>query len=94
MQKKQNNSEQVQHEGTADERFEGGHSSQMSGHKDMASLRENMNKDLGAFCILEFLVTSHCTYKFYTTSLYNPGESNHAVCISRHHFANSSCLHI
>lgn len=92
MKKKQNNSEQVQHEGTADERIEGSHYSQIFGDRDKASLRENMNKDRGAFCILELLVTSYCTYESYITSLYNSGEDNHTVCI--HCFADSSCRHI
>ena len=60
-QEDQKKSERVQHEGTADEGIEGGHSSHMPGERDMSSLGENTNKDQGAFRTLELHVTSHYT---------------------------------
>lgn len=61
MKENQKESEQVQHEGSADEGSKDGHFFQMPGERDMSSLGENMSKDRGAFCTLELHVTSHCT---------------------------------
>lgn len=61
MKENQKKSEEVQHEVTADEGIEGGHSRQMPGERDISQLGENTNKDGDAFCTLKLHVTSHCT---------------------------------